>query len=156
TPVPVDDRFRMQPEALAQAKREAEERGRKVIAVVASAGSTATGAFDPLDAIADFCAAHGLWLHVDGAHGARAMLSPTHRARLAGLSRADSIVWDAHKMMMMPALVTAVLFRDGKRSYQAFAQEASYLFEERSLDDEWHNAATRTLECTKLMMGMKL
>src|SRR5262249_16684433 len=115
-PVPVDDRFRMRPEALAEAKRDAEARGRKVIAVVASAGSTATGAFDPLDAIADFCAAHDLWLHVDGAHGASTLLSSTHRARLRGVARADSIVWDAHKMMLMPALVTAVLFRDGKRS----------------------------------------
>ena len=156
TPVPVDDRYRMRPEALAQAKRDAEAQGRKVIAVVASAGSTSTGAFDPLDAVADFCAAHDLWLHVDGAHGASAVLSPTHGPRLKGVSRADSIVWDAHKMMLMPALVTAVLFRDGKRSYQAFAQEASYLFDGRPLEEEWFNGANRTLECTKLMMGMKL
>jgi L-2,4-diaminobutyrate decarboxylase len=156
TPVPVDDQFRLRPEALAQAKQDAERRGRKVIAVVASAGSTATGAFDPIDAVADFCAAHDLWLHVDGAHGASAMLSPTHRSRLAGLSRADSIVWDAHKMMLMPALATAVLFRDGKRSYEAFAQDASYLFEGRAPEDEWFNPATRTLECTKLMMALKL
>jgi L-2,4-diaminobutyrate decarboxylase len=156
TPVPVDERFRLRPEALAQAKRDAEARGRKVVAVVASAGSTSTGAFDPMDAIADFCSAHDLWLHVDGAHGASAMLSSAHRGRLAGLSRADSIVWDAHKMMLMPALVTAVLFRDGKRSYQAFAQEASYLFGERQADEGPFDGASRTLECTKLMMAMKV
>jgi L-2,4-diaminobutyrate decarboxylase len=154
-PVPVDDRFRLRADALDQAKRDAEARGRKVIAVVASAGSTSTGAFDPLDAVADFCAAHDLWLHVDGAHGASAVLSPTHGPRLRGIARADSIVWDAHKMMLMPALVTAVLFRDGKRSYQAFAQEASYLFEDRPTEEEWFNGANRTLECTKVMMAMK-
>jgi len=154
-PVPVDARFRMRPEALADAKRAAEARGRKVVAVVASAGSTATGAFDPLAPIADFCHQHGLWFHVDAAHGASAVLSSHHKPRLSGLERADSIVWDAHKMMLMPALVTAVLFRDGRRSYQAFAQEASYLFGGRSLEEEWFNGAHRTLECTKVMMCLK-
>jgi L-2,4-diaminobutyrate decarboxylase len=154
-PVPVDARFRLRPEALDQAKRDAEAHGRKVVAVVASAGSTATGAFDPLDAVADFCAAHDLWLHVDGAHGATTVLSPTHRARLHGIARADSITWDAHKMMLVPALVTGVLFRDGRRSYQAFAQEASYLFDGRPLEEEWFNGANRTLECTKVMMALK-
>jgi L-2,4-diaminobutyrate decarboxylase len=127
-----------------------------VIAVVASAGSTATGAFDPLDEVADFCAAHDLWMHVDGAHGASAVLSDTHRARLRGIERADSVVWDAHKMMLMPALVTAVLFRDGRRSYQAFAQEASYLFTGAAPEEQWFNSGTRTLECTKTMMALKL
>ena len=85
-PVPVDARFRLRPEALPEGPLAAEAAGRRVIAVVASAGSTATGAFDPLDEIADFCAAHGLWLHVDGAHGASAALSPRHRPLLAGSS----------------------------------------------------------------------
>jgi L-2,4-diaminobutyrate decarboxylase len=155
-PVPVDARFRLRPEALPGARRAAEAAGRRVIAVVASAGSTATGAFDPLDAVADVCAAERLWLHVDGAHGASAALAPAHRPRLRGIERADSVVWDAHKLMMMPALVTAVLFRDGRRSYQAFAQEASYLFADAAPEEQWFNLGTRTLECTKLMMGLKV
>ena len=154
--VPVDAKFRLRPEALPAAYRAATEAGRRVIAVVASAGSTATGAFDPLADVADFCLEHDLWLHVDGAHGASAALSPTHRARLAGIERADSVVWDAHKMMLMPALVTAVVFRDGQRSYQAFAQEASYLFSGAAPEEQWFNLAGRTLECTKSMMALKL
>src|SRR5262249_54549861 len=129
---------------------------RRAIAVVASAGATATGPFDPLPAVADFCAAHRLWLHVDGAHGAALALSPAPRDRVAGPERAHSIVWGAPKMLAMPALCTAVLFRAHKDVYQAFAQEASYLFAGADPDDEWWNLGLRTLECTKRMMAMKL
>ena len=155
-PVPVDDRYRLRPEALPAARRAAEAAGRRVIAVVASAGSTATGAYDPLEAVADFCAAGELWLHVDGAHGVSAALAPAHRGLVAGIERADSVVWDAHKMMLMPALVTAVIFREGHRAYHAFAREAAYLFSAAPAEEQWFNLATRTLECTKTMMAVKL
>ena len=154
-PVPVDARFRLRADALPGALRAAEAAGRKVFAVVASAGSTSTGAFDPIEPIADFCAAHGLWLHVDGAHGASAALTPKYAPQLRGIERADSIVWDAHKLMMVPALITAVLFRDGARSYDTFAQQAHYLFP-GSARGEWWNSGLRTLECTKRMMGLEL
>ncbi|HSP19114.1 MAG TPA: pyridoxal-dependent decarboxylase, partial [Myxococcaceae bacterium] len=125
--IPVDERFKLRPEALPATFEAAERAGRQVFAVVASAGSTSTGAFDPLDAVADFCRARGLWLHVDGAHGAAAVLSPRYAHLAAGIGRADSLVWDAHKMMLLPALLTAVLFRDARRSYEAFSQRADYL-----------------------------
>jgi len=154
--VPDDARYRLRPDALADALARARAAGRRVIAVVASAASTGTGAFDPLPAIADFCAEHELWLHVDGAHGASAALSPRHRHLVAGIERADSVTWDAHKMMAMPALITAVVFRDGRRSYEAFAQEASYLYEAGRGEGEleWFNPGLRTLECTKRMMSV--
>jgi L-2,4-diaminobutyrate decarboxylase len=155
TPVDVDARFRLRPDALEDALAEATRAGRKVIAVVASAGSTATGAFDPLEAVADFAQAHGLWFHVDGAHGAAASLSRKYRAQVRGIERADSVVWDAHKGLLMPALVTAVLFRDGARSFEAFAQEASYLFHGDG-ERPWSDVGLRTLECTKEMMALKL
>lgn len=178
--VPTDDHFRLRPDALPAALAEAARRGRRVFAVVASAGSTATGAFDPLPPIADFCAAHGLWLHVDGAHGAAAALSPRYRHLVAGIERADSVVLDAHKMLLQPALLTLVLFRDGRDSYATFAQRASYLFTEPAPESdpapaqrpgpaaaqamtahamtahEWWNPGLRTLECTKKMMILKL
>jgi L-2,4-diaminobutyrate decarboxylase len=154
--VEVDDRWRMRPDAIAGAIARAEAAGRRVIAVIASAGSTGTGAFDPLDAIADVCAERGLWLHVDGAHGASAALSPRHRPLLAGIERADSVTWDAHKLMAMPALITAVIFRDARRSYEPFAQEASYLYASGRGEGgaEWFNLGLRTLECTKRMMSI--
>lgn len=151
----MDDHFRLRPEALDTALKAATLAGRKVVAVVASAGSTATGSFDPLEPVADFCERHGLWFHVDGAHGASAVLSPTHRHRVRGIDRADSVVWDAHKGLLMPALVTAVLFRDGARSFEAFAQEASYLFH-GDAERPWSDVALRTLECTKEMMALKV
>jgi L-2,4-diaminobutyrate decarboxylase len=153
--IPVDDRFRLRPEALADTFTTAEGTGRQVFAVVASAGSTSTGAFDPLEAVAEFCRDRGVWFHVDGAHGASAVLSPKYRHLTAGLGQADSLVWDAHKMMLLPALLTAVLFRDGQRSYDTFSQRADYLLRHHGRE-EWWNPAHRTLECTKRMMGLEL
>src|SRR5262249_16542484 len=88
--IPVDERFRLRPEALPQTLAMAERTGRHVFAVVASAGSTSTGAFDPLEPVAEFCRQRGLWFHVDGAHGASVVLSPKYAHLAAGLGRADS------------------------------------------------------------------
>ena len=99
--VPVDARMRLDLAALPAALEEARGRGRRPIAVVGSACTTATGSYDPLAGIADFCEAQDLWFHVDAAHGGSVALSPEYRDRVAGLERADSIVWDCHKMMMM-------------------------------------------------------
>jgi L-2,4-diaminobutyrate decarboxylase len=157
-PVPCDERFRLRPDALDAALGRAVAAGRRAIAVVASAGSTATGAFDPLEPIAELCERHGLWLHVDGAHGAVAALSPRTRGLVRGIGRADSVVLDPHKMMLAPALVSAVLYRDGARAFGAFAQEASYLFhgEDAPAEPNWWDGGLRTLECTKRMLGFKL
>ena len=151
---PVDAKHRLTPEAIERALGQAD--GRRVIGLVAAAGSTATGAFDPLDELADVAAAHGLWLHVDAAHGGGVALSATKRHLLRGIERADSIVWDAHKLLMMPALVTAVLFKHGGHAYEAFAQQASYLFAATRPDETWWDLGQRTLECTKRMMAIEL
>jgi L-2,4-diaminobutyrate decarboxylase len=102
--------------------------GTRVMAVVATAGSTATGAFDDLEAIADLCDARELWLHVDGAHGASALLSGEHRARVRGIERARSIAWDPHKMMLLPLSAGMILMREERELTGAFAQQAPYLF----------------------------
>lgn len=151
--VPVDAAFRLRAEALPAALQAARQRGRTPFAVVASACSTATGAFDPLPQVADFCRQHELWLHVDGAHGASYCLSARHRALLAGIDRADSVVWDAHKLLLMPALVTGVLFGDGAASYAPFAQQAAYLFAQSA---QPHDRGLRTLECTKRGLSVGL
>ncbi|HWU88998.1 MAG TPA: pyridoxal-dependent decarboxylase, partial [Kofleriaceae bacterium] len=122
----------------------------------AAAGSTATGAFDPLDELADLAEARGLWLHVDAAHGGGVALSAAQRGKLRGIERADSVVWDAHKLLMMPALVTAVLFRREPHVYEAFAQQASYLFAATGPEATWWDLGQRTLECTKRMMALEV
>ncbi|HUP00750.1 MAG TPA: pyridoxal-dependent decarboxylase [Gemmatimonadota bacterium] len=154
-PVQVDERLRLRPEALEEAFDGAERTGRRVFAVVASSCATAAGTFDPLEEIADFCAARGLWLHVDGAHGAAAALSDQYRHLVAGIERADSVVWDAHKLLLVPSLVTGVVFREAGDAYAAFEHEASYLYEGRDIR-EWFNISRRTLECTKPMLALRL
>jgi L-2,4-diaminobutyrate decarboxylase len=127
-----------------------------VMAVVANAACTPTGSVDPLQAIGEYCRQHNLWFHVDGAHGASALLSQQHRGMLQGIELADSVVWDGHKLLYMPAAVSAVLFKSPTDSYLAFAQDASYLFQGNDHETETYNVSYRALECTKRMMALKL
>ena len=153
-PVRTDSALRVDPSALAAAYETARLTGREPIAVVANACSTPTGSYDPLARIADFCVAKDLWFHVDGAHGFGAAMVPQYASLLEGISRADSLVWDLHKMLRMPALCTAVVFRDKAHSYATFAQDASYLFQ-GTPEQEWYNLGQRTIECTKGMIALK-
>jgi L-2,4-diaminobutyrate decarboxylase len=129
--------------------------GTPVMAVVATAGSTATGSFDDLDAIGEICEERGLWLHVDGAHGASALLSEEHRGRLRGLSRARSVAWDPHKMMLLPLSAGVVLVREERDLERAFAQKAPYLFhgdaEERVVDQ-----GVRSFQCSRRADALKV
>jgi L-2,4-diaminobutyrate decarboxylase len=127
--------------------------GGQPIAVVAPACATATGLHDPIGEIGQICAAHGLWLHVDGAHGASALLSPRLRHRFDGLELADSLVWDAHKMLRTSALCTGVLFREASRFDQLFRQDASYMFHDETATLD---IGQRTFETSKAPLGLKL
>ena len=153
--IPTDNRFRADLGALGQLYRQTEQEGKKVIAIVASAGTTATGSFDPLREMGEFCREKGVWFHIDGAHGASALYSQKYRSLAEGIELASSLVWDMHKMLFAPSLVTAVLFRNREDNYAAFSQEASYLFARRPEEAEF-DVALRTLECTKRTMGIKL
>lgn len=155
-PIAGDAHGGMKLDALKQAHQDCIARQQTIIAVAANAGCTPTGSVDPLEAIGQYCQANKLWFHVDGAHGASALLSETHRNKLNGIALADSVVWDGHKLMYMPAAVSAVLFRDEAHSYSAFSQDASYLFQGKNLEEEAFNISFRTLECTKRMMSLKL
>jgi len=154
--VATDDAGRMDVSALVAAHQKAVKAGDIIIAVVATAGCTPTGSIDPLAEIGVYCNAQNLWLHVDGAHGASMLLSSQYRDKLRGIELADSVVWDGHKLLYMPAPVSALLFKNPQHSFSSFAQEASYLFQGESAQDETYNSGFRTLECTKRMMGLKL
>lgn len=153
--VPTDDQFRMRTELLEEYLEKAREDGLEVIAIVGSACSTSTGAFDDLRAIGSFCEQHDLWFHVDGAHGVPLAFSKKHRHFVAGLDTADSIAMDFHKMLMVPAVTTALLFKDSASSYRTFMQDAHYLWQKNE-EEEWFNVAKRSFECTKLMMSVKV
>jgi glutamate/tyrosine decarboxylase-like PLP-dependent enzyme len=95
--------------------------------VVGNAGTVNTGAFDDLNGLAGICRKEGLWFHVDGAFGAWANLSPTHRNHAAGMERADSLAFDLHKWMYMPYEIGCTLVRDRNEHVRTFIYEAEYL-----------------------------
>jgi aromatic-L-amino-acid/L-tryptophan decarboxylase len=122
-----DDRFRLRVDRLRETIAADRRAGLTPFAVVSSAGTTNTGAVDPLDAIADLCAAEGLWHHVDGAYGAFFYLCDELRDTLRGLPRADSLTLDPHKGMFLPYGTGALLVRDGAALRAAHEATAAYL-----------------------------
>ena len=152
----IDDRRRMDSDVLDQQLAELHASGKTVIAVVACSCATPIGAFDDLRAIADVCEQHGAWLHVDAAHGGSALMSRTHRDKLNGIDRADSVVWDAHKMLFVPALCAAVLYRNGEHRFETFRQDAPYLFDPSNPGLADYDSGVSTIECTKRALGFGL
>ncbi len=147
--------WRMDTDVLAATLEQLERDGRTVMAVVATAGSTATGSFDDLETIGALCETRALWLHVDGAHGASALLSGRHRGRLRGVQRARSIAWDPHKMMLLPLAAGLVLVRDERDLESAFAQRAPYLFHGADGERSW-DQGTRSFQCSRRADVIKL
>lgn len=146
--VPVGPDCAVEAEALEEAYQKAAEEGKMVFCVVGCAGTTSVGAFDDLDAIADFAERHQIWFHVDGAHGGAAVFSGKYRNLLHGIERSDSLIVDFHKMMMTPPLSTAVIYNGRNKKVSEFSPHAEYLWRDQ-LSEEWWNSAKHTLECTK-------
>jgi aromatic-L-amino-acid decarboxylase len=122
-----DGRFRMRVDLLRDAIAADRRAGLTPFAVVSSAGTTNTGAVDPLDAIADLCAVERMWHHIDGAYGAFFHLVDELRATLRGMPRADSLTLDPHKGMFLPYGTGALLVRDGAALRAAHEATAAYL-----------------------------
>ncbi len=152
-PLEVDALERVRVDRLADGLARARAAGRRPLALVAAACATSTGLHDDLRGIGEFCREHGIWLHVDGAHGASALLSEPLRGLLDGIELADSVVWDAHKMLRTSALCAAVLVRRRADLPAAFRQRASYLDFDNPLG---FDAIDRQVECTKSELGLKL
>jgi glutamate/tyrosine decarboxylase-like PLP-dependent enzyme len=125
--IATDSRYRMDVAALEAALEQDREEGVRPWLVVASAGTVDTGAIDPLPEVADLCARHGAWLHVDGAYGGLFALCDQGRARLAGIDRADSIALDPHKTLFLPYGTGAVLVRDARHLTEAFSATGDYI-----------------------------
>jgi L-2,4-diaminobutyrate decarboxylase len=147
--VPLDGRRRMDPQALDSIIARLKRENRPIVAVAACACATPTGAFDPLPQIADVCERHAVWLHVDAAHGGAAAFSPKYQHLVAGLARADSFIVDAHKMLFMPALCAFVFYRNPSHRFEAFRQDAPYLFDPSAPGMAEYDSGTSTIECTK-------
>ena len=119
--IPSDARFRMDMDALARAVADDRDAGLTPIAVAANAGTAGTGAIDRLEALADFCAAEGLWLHADAAYGGFAVVTEQGNRLLRGIERADSIGLDAHKWLFQPYEAGCLLVKDENTLKDAFA-----------------------------------
>ena len=150
--LPIDTDRRLVPQAVAAAIDADRAAGIVPIAVVATAGTTLTGAVDPIDALADVCEARDIWLHVDGAYGLPAAAAPSAAALFAGLERADSLTVDAHKWLFMPKACGVMLVRRRADLEAALAHEEDYLPHER---DEPH-AVDITLEYSRPFRALKL
>jgi glutamate/tyrosine decarboxylase-like PLP-dependent enzyme len=122
--IAVDDAFRMRVEELRKAIENDIRAGNQPIAVIASAGTTATGSIDPLEAIADICEEFDLWMHVDGAYGALAALAIPDAFR--GINRAHSLSLDPHKWLYQPAGIGCLLYRDAADAQRAFSHTGDY------------------------------
>jgi len=144
----------IKPEHLESIYKRTIEEGKKVMAVIANACATSTGLYDPIDELGQFCNEHGLWYHVDGAHGASALVSDEEKDLLKGLHRADSMIWDTHKMLRTTTLCAAVLFKDSKNLNATFQQKGSYLFHDK--EKPGFDLMPYTIECTKSGIGTKL
>jgi glutamate/tyrosine decarboxylase-like PLP-dependent enzyme len=152
--IPVDDAFRMRTDALATAIERDRRAGIPAIAIVATAGTTSTGAVDPLREIADIAQAWGLWLHVDGAHGGLAAMAAP--GLFTGLAQADSISLDAHKWLYQPLDCSALLYRDPGAARRAFAYTGDYA---SSLSDdpvEGFSFFEESLELSRRFRALKL
>ncbi|WP_405382644.1 pyridoxal phosphate-dependent decarboxylase family protein [Maribacter sp. LLG6340-A2] len=151
--IPVTANFAMDTNLLSTRFDEAKANGIEVFAIIGSAPSTATGIFDNLKKIASFAKEKKIWFHVDGAHGGAGIFSEKYKFTVEGIEHADSVVIDGHKMMMMPALTTALLFKDEVNAKTTFSQKADYLLSDSEHED-WYNSGKRTFECTKNMMAI--
>lgn len=128
---------------------------KKILAVVATAGSTATGSFDDIEAIGAICDERGIWLHVDAAHGASALLSARPPRAVKGLKHARTLAWDPHKGMLLPLSAGMILARDERDLEGAFSQQAPYLF--KGADAEKNpDQGIRSFQCSRRADVLKL
>ncbi|MCL4120412.1 UNVERIFIED_CONTAM: hypothetical protein GTU68_023950 [Idotea baltica] len=141
--------------ALDQAIQDSKQAGDTPFAVIGTAGTTVTSAFDDLNVLADICETHELWLHVDGCYGGSALFSQTHRHLLDGVERSDSFVWNLHKMMGMTQQCTALLVRDPEQLAPCFAGKADYLFQPDKMYADY-DSGDRTFQCARRIDVLKL
>jgi glutamate/tyrosine decarboxylase-like PLP-dependent enzyme len=151
--VPTDEHFRLTADQVRAAVETDVAAGLRPTIVVATAGSTNTGAVDEIDAIADVCAQFGIWLHVDGAYGGPASLTPAAGALFTGIERADSFVIDPHKWLFQPYDIACVFVARPGALERTFSMNPEYLADLHGSNVDLHN---RSLELSRRSRAMKL
>jgi aromatic-L-amino-acid/L-tryptophan decarboxylase len=153
--LPTDERFRMRPDDLVDAMDADMRAGLRPLFVSASAGSTNTGAVDPLPELAEICKERGAWLHVDGAYGGFATLTGRGRRLLQGIELADSVTLDPHKWLYQPFECGCLLVRRGHYLREAFEITPDYLKDTEVLAREV-NFADRGVQLSRMCRALKL
>jgi len=150
-PLPLDANWRIDPDALRKTIQDLQET-RDIFCMVATSGTTSTGAIDPMDTMADLCAETNAWLHVDGAYGFAYKLVPEWEARFVGIDRADSVVWDPHKQLGAP-IPNSVLFVKDKSEFHRMALHSSYF---NRAEDVEPNPGIKSPPSTRPMSALPL
>ena len=146
---------KMIPQALETAIQQSLSEGKTPFFVGATAGTTVLGAFDPLPAIAKITSQYKLWLHVDGAWGAPVLFSDKHKHLLAGSELVDSFTWDAHKLMGVPLICSAILVKEKGILSQACSEGGTdYLFHDD--ENDLYNLGQMSLQCGRRVDALKL
>ena len=155
--IPVDADFRMDMAALTAQIRTDRANGLRPVCVAGSAGTVSSGAIDPLDAIADLCAAEDLWFHVDGAFGGVGILSEQSHAFYKGIERADSLGIDPHKWMYVPVECGCALVRDRQAMRDTFSAVPPYLRDDRKMPwfSEFGPQQSRGFRALKVWLAIK-
>lgn len=158
--LPSDEHYRLSLEQLTDAVQQDRKAGLRPFAVVVNAGTTNTGAVDPLVALAFFCRNEGLWLHADGAYGAAAVLSEQGKAALDGIDQVDSLSLDPHKWLFQPFECGCVLLRDAELLRRAFRIMPEYLQDVHRLSPvnlcDYGVQLTRGFRALKLWMSIQV
>jgi glutamate/tyrosine decarboxylase-like PLP-dependent enzyme len=154
--LPSDDDGRLVPGDVAAAIAADRDAGALPACVVGTAGTTGTAAIDPMPELRRVCDDGGVWLHIDGAYGAAALVSPRGRELLGGIETADSLTLDPHKWLFQPLEAGCLLVRDGGALERAFTVAAAYLRDTAAATSEEVNFTERGLQLTRQFRALKL
>jgi glutamate/tyrosine decarboxylase-like PLP-dependent enzyme len=159
--IPSDDTLRLSVSTLQQVIEKDQAEGYRPFCVVGNAGTTNTGAVDPLPELAGFCAREGLWLHVDASYGGAALLSQKGQEVLTGIERVDSLSLDPHKWLFQPYEIGCVLLRDVSLLRRTFHIQPEYLEDTSRVDEEvnfyeYGIQLTRSFRALKLWLSLKI
>lgn len=154
--LPTDDKFRLRIDALQQAIADDKANGIRPVCIVANAGTTNTGAIDPLKTLREIADREGAWLHVDAAYGGGMLLSQKWPGRLQGLELADSVTLDPHKWFFAPLDVGALLVRDQAQLTRSFGLKPPYLTDEMDTKDERYQYYIHGFEQSRRFRSLKV
>ncbi|MEN4913170.1 pyridoxal phosphate-dependent decarboxylase family protein [Erwinia amylovora] len=154
-PVDYDERYRMDVDCLKQEVQRCLQQGLIPVAVVATSGTTDFGSIDPLGAISELCKHHGMWMHVDAAYGCGLLVSESHRPRLAGIEKADSVTVDYHKSFFQTVSCGAFFVRD-KHHLSHVTHHADYLNPLSAQQEGTPNLVNKSIQTTRRFDALKM